>query len=476
MICKNMYAIDDNKINETYAGSTGVFFTHQMKSAFICVIAILTIAFSGASAPVLAQSDESSGLKDARKKLNNLRKVFDEAREKQKGVTQDLGANRQQLKDLNQLLIQTASRVKQSEASLSVIERKLDRLSIDEQRIRTAISQRHGVIATMLAVMQRMGRQPPPIMATHRDDALKMVRSAMLLSSVIPQLNSEAKKLSGDLTSLVQIVTTTKTRAFQLQEETRNLAEQRKRIEELIAQKRTNILAQSNELRSLKNTARKYKNSAEKLNTIITKLDKEVSSKVGLGNYQKELNSGNIGLRSNKDPRTGKKLRFVPGSKGEGPSTVLKADRIKPAIAFARAQGVLPLPVSGTQIKAFGATNEYGSVSKGILLGTRNSAQVTSPCDGWIVYSGKFRSYGQLLIINAGGGYHILLAGMGKVDVTVGQFVLTGEPVASMSERKAKQGVAGHDVDQTLYIEFRKNGRPIDPNPWWAEGQRKAQG
>ncbi len=469
-----MYAIEDKRINKTYVECAEVFSDNYWRLCFAAILA--AIFLSTVITSVYAQSENQSGINDARKRLKNLRKVFDEAREKQQGVTKDLGTNRQKLKELNKLLIQTASRVKQSEASLSVIERKLDRLSIDEQRIRTAISQRHGVIATMLAVMQRMGRQPPPIMATHRDDALKMVRSAMLLSSVIPQLNSEAKKLSGDLTNLVQIVTQTKTRAFQLQEETRNLAEQRKRIEELISEKRTSILAQSNELRSLKLAAKKYKDSASNLNTIITKLDKEVSSKVGLGNYQKELNSGKVGLRSNKDPRTGRKLRFVPGNKGEGPSTVLKADRIKPAIAFARAQGVLPLPVSGKQVKEFGATNEYGSVSKGILLGTRASAQVTSPCDGWIVYAGKFRSYGQLLIINAGGGYHILLAGMGKVDVGVGQFVLTGEPVASMGEGKAKQSVTGHDVDQTLYVEFRKNGRPVDPNPWWAEGQRKAQG
>ena len=62
-------------------------------------------------------------------------------------------------------------------------------------------------------------------------------------------------------------------------------------------------------------------------------------------------------------------------------------------------------------------------------------AQVTAPCDGWVVFAGNFRSYGQLLIINAGGGYHVLLAGMERITVDLGQFVLTGEPVAVMGKR-----------------------------------------
>ncbi len=61
------------------------------------------------------------------------------------------------------------------------------------------------------------------------------------------------------------------------------------------------------------------------------------------------------------------------------------------------------------------------------------AAQVTSPCDGWIVYAGEFRSYGQLLIMNAGGGYHVLMAGLSQIDVQPGQFVLASEPVGTMS-------------------------------------------
>jgi len=84
-----------------------------------------------------------------------------------------------------------------------------------------------------------------------------------------------------------------------------------------------------------------------------------------------------------------------------------------------------------------------------------------------------FRSFGRLLIINAGGGYYLLLAGMDQIRVEVGQFVLAGEPVATMGDTSSLS--AGNGGVETggpvLYVEFRKDGGSIDPSPWWAKSQ-----
>jgi murein hydrolase activator len=101
---------------------------------------------------------------------------------------------------------------------------------------------------------------------------------------------------------------------------------------------------------------------------------------------------------------------------------------------------------------------------------------VTSPCDGWIVYAGEFRSYGQLLIINAGGGYHVLLAGLSQIDVQPGQFVLAAEPVGTMNGWSMQAQPAAVNNAPVLYVEFRKDGTPIDPDPWWVSGHQKVQG
>src|SRR5204862_4485060 len=126
----------------------------------------------------------------------------------------------------------------------------------------------------------------------------------------------------------------------------------------------------------------------------------------------------------------------------------------------------------------FGEANGVGGKSQGISISTRPGAEISSPADGWVAYAGEFRSYGQLLIINAGGGYHVVLAGMERMDVQLGQFVLAGEPVAAMaSPRLASSGAA--DIGSTqpvLYIEFRKDGNSIDPAPWWASSSAEKVG
>jgi septal ring factor EnvC (AmiA/AmiB activator) len=135
----------------------------------------------------------------------------------------------------------------------------------------------------------------------------------------------------------------------------------------------------------------------------------------------------------------------------------------------------LALPVNGTKIRDFGGSDGAGGAEKGISLATRAGAQVTTPCDGWVVYAGPFRSYGQLLILNAGGGYHVLIAGMERISVNIGQFVLTGEPVATMGTKSQVASILATNASQpVLYVEFRKDGTPIDPGPWWAanEGEK----
>ena len=143
--------------------------------------------------------------------------------------------------------------------------------------------------------------------------------------------------------------------------------------------------------------------------------------------------------------------------------------RLTPAIAFAAAKGQLRLPLNGIRIREFGTPDGLGGTEKGVSVASRAGAQVTAPTDGWVVYAGPFRSYGQLLILNAGGGYHVLLAGMERISVDLGQFVLTGEPVAAMGGGpQSAAAVATGSSQPVLYIEFRKDGAPVDPSPWWA--------
>ena len=153
--------------------------------------------------------------------------------------------------------------------------------------------------------------------------------------------------------------------------------------------------------------------------------------------------------------------------------------RLKPATRFVDDKGRLAWPVSGSVTKNFGDAEREGGQAKGVSLATPPGATVSAPVDGWVAFAGPYRSYGQLLILNAGEGYYMVLAGMERIQVSVGQFVLAGEPVAVMGDgRRARRRRAaiGADAAGSLY-RIRKDGTAIDPEPWWAKSNiEKARG
>lgn len=128
-------------------------------------------------------------------------------------------------------------------------------------------------------------------------------------------------------------------------------------------------------------------------------------------------------------------------------------------------RGARPLPVAGPVIREFGSPGE-GGAARGMTLAGLPGARVVSPCGGRVVFGSAFRSYGLLLIVDCGGGYHAVLAGLDRLDASPGQRVLPGEPVGQMGAPDE------HDRDgrgrTSLYLELRRQGRPVDPRNWFA--------
>lgn len=158
----------------------------------------------------------------------------------------------------------------------------------------------------------------------------------------------------------------------------------------------------------------------------------------------------------------------VPRETGKLNAETLSPSRQRPAVPFASLLGQLPRPVKGVRIGHFGGFDSSGDVDKGELLVTAAGAQVTAPCDGWVIYAGPYPGVGQVLILTSGDGYHVVMAGVEHISAQIGQFVRMGEAVATMgssSEGWVGRRSVGRPV---LYVEFRKDNVAIDPGPWWA--------
>jgi septal ring factor EnvC (AmiA/AmiB activator) len=153
------------------------------------------------------------------------------------------------------------------------------------------------------------------------------------------------------------------------------------------------------------------------------------------------------------------------------------------SVPLEQMRGRLKWPTNGALAGRFGAADGAGGKLAGIYLRTPPAATVTSPCDGKIMFAGPFRGYGQMLIISANGGYHVLLAGLTNIDGVVGQVVLAGEPLGRMGrERSGSQpnpqpgSAAVADGGRQLYIEFRRNDVPVDPVPWFTALKERVSG
>jgi murein hydrolase activator len=412
---------------------------------------------------------------------------------------------RQERDALNRDLQTTAREIQAAETRLSAIDQRKGELEAQETLIRGSLEVRYGELAKLLASMQRMGRNPPPVMITRREDILGMVRSAKLLGQAYPEVQQKAAELSGQLKDLADVRTKAEAESAKERGETQRLAEKRVQITALIDQRRRAEADKQGEFSRLQRAAADIAKTAEKIDDLAAatdRLDKGVADKTRLGEYEKALTQP--GAAASANPPAGvppvapavptdvatppaaqapiKQAALTPPKPAEArpPPVTLdvgaQAPRaqapIEPRMAFHLAKGKLPMPASGRRVISFGERTSRGP-ALGISIETRHGAQVTSPTDGWVVYAGEFRTYGQVLIINAGGGHHILLANLSQLDVATGQFLLAGEPVGTMVP--APRNAAGRiqNGGPVLYVEFRKDQKPVDPDPWWMDPPKR---
>ena len=364
---------------------------------------------------------------------------------------EQIGADRRKL---NQDLIDTAGRIRGVETQVATTEARLKPLDENERSIRKSLEGRRAVIGEVLAALQRIGHRPPPALIASPEDALQAVRTAMLLGAVLPEMRHEVEALANDLSELLKL--------------RKQIADERDKLNRQVA----SLNAERTRMTALIGERQKQQAEREK------SLDAERARAAQLAHQVGDLKELIAKLEQGLDPATRAAREAARSDTRPQMLALHDPGRLAPAVTFASLRGQVPIPVNGVKLKEYGAPDGVGGVEKGVSIATRAGAQVTAPADGWVVYAGPFRSYGQLLILNAGNGYHILLAGMDRISVDLGQFVLTGEPVAVMGNGSHIAAILATGSSQpVLYIEFRKDGVPVDPGPWWASGEgEKARG
>lgn len=350
----------------------------------------------------------------------------------------------------NAELIAAAQRVRLAEIEVGAMEERLANLVLAETEIRSRLDGADLDLANILAAIQRIGRNPPPALIVDPSDALGSARSAILLSAVLPQLRARADTISADLRDLGEIAAAARAEEELLRANFATLQEEQLRIATLIEARRQGAERIGEELAAEESEAAALAAEAAALDQLIGTLQRRIAAATSAADAaaaaaeEEALSPEHIALAFG-DP-----------------------DRTEPALPFAAARGWLTMPASGITVTGFGANDGFGGVSSGLSIVTHAEAEVVAPADSWVLHAGSYLNYGQIVILNPGDEFSILLAGLDEVAVEPGQFVRMGEPLGTMGSQTVARTVttSAGNLRPTLYIELRENDAPIDPAGW----------
>ncbi len=374
------------------------------------------------------------------------------SKERQASLAAEIAKVRKDSASVTAALIQSAKTERKLSQDIEDITGRVDALKTQQSAIRESLVGRRKVLAEVLGALQRMGLSPPPAILVTPEDALASVRSAIMLGAVVPGLRAETDALIADLTELSRIAASIEDERTRMAAALTEQLAEKKRLELLVVEKERLQAEQETALVEERERSQKLAETAKSLKELIAGLEKQAAE-------AEKARVAEIERQKRKD-----ELVALP---------VPETHQLAPAAPFHTLRGKLTLPVAGKFSRRFGAKDGNGGVMQGDMVATQSGAIVTAPSDGSVLYAGPFRSYGQLLILNAGDGYHVVLAGLSSISVASGQALLAGEPIGVMGEARLASASAeplGNSATE-LYVEFRKDGKPVDPAPWWAERQ-----
>lgn len=392
------------------------------------------------AAPAAAKDKDMSGqLKAVERELKESRDETRRLKETAKSLEVEVGS-------LQGRMVGAARKVRDLENRAQRLEDELADLEKIEAEKTLALEARRGQTIEVLAALERLARHPPEALIAEPLSSADLVRSAIVLRAAVPALGEKADRLRDELIAVLETRAAVRNTQRALAEQAVVLERERQGLDELVRQKREEAKTAGLESRQAESRLRELAGQAESLRDLMEGLEAQRSR-------EKAENERRARETARAKPREPRPAGLDSAPRGKG---------------FAEALGRLLFPVSGRVSGHYGETDPAGLTRKGILIEARGHSPVLAPYEGKVAYAGKFRGYGQLLIIEHGDGYHSLLAGMERIDSAVEQTLVAGEPVGAMG--------APQKGRPALYMEIRRDGHPINPLPWLAARNNKVGG
>ena len=316
--------------------------------------------------------------------------------------------------------------VRAYEEGLLALREGIRQAALREQTILLMFEAERDRLSRLLGVLQTVEAAPAPVVLLHPSGPMGTARSGMILSEMTPAVAAEAQALRLQLEELAALRAVQDDALGQLNTALARAQDARTLLSQAIAERRAlpeNFLSDD---------------------IAMTQLIASVSSL---------------------DDLSALLARDPPAAARELPD-------------FAAARGTLAPPVLGSRLRSFGEPDAAGVARPGLVLATRPGALVTAPWPASVRYAGPLLDYGNVIILEPEGGYLLILAGIETLYVGTDALVsgtaplglMPGQPESGTEELivATPQG-GGVALTETLYMELRENGAPVDPANWFTD-------
>lgn len=401
-----------------------------MRHALRYSIGIAALACLSPLAAVLAEQIVLPGtvtsLAREQQALRDARRQSGEARKRSEQLEAQAGRAVEEADKAQKKIAALAARIQESEAEIRAGQARLAILAHVQEEQAARLRQQREPAMKLLAAVQNVARRPAVLALLQPGSIKQAVHGRAVLSAVTPIVDSRTRELRTELSRSRNLRGQAELAMRAMRGSQDKLTRQQADLRRLEAEQRVAALGlQSNAAME----ADRAIAMSEKARDIVDLLDRLEDA-------------GEVRER----------LAALPGPVPRPAARDMLSD---PPPAQGRAapgaRSAYRLPVVGEVVTGMGELSDSGIRARGLTLATAPSAQVVAPAAGRIAFAGPYRGFGQIVIIEHGGGWTTLLAHMRRVQVDVGQRVSPGDPV----------GLAD-DSDSHVTVELRRRGRPVD--------------
>jgi septal ring factor EnvC (AmiA/AmiB activator) len=314
------------------------------------------------------------------------------------------------------------ARIQQAQADIAAASARVtlvDRL-LGEQQARLAAQQ--GPIARLIAALCSLAQRPDAVSVMQPGSVGDLVHVRAVIGSTLPLVRARTAGLREDLNNTRRLRADAALAA-------RSLTDGRRRLE-------TNRVA----------LARLEAEHRLKSQDLSRSALAESDRAIGLGEHARDLVDT---MQVTTDSAA--TARALSALSGPLPRP---SEASQPPLSWTAASAPYRVPVTGQLITGFGeVSSDAGVTSRGLTWAVAGGADIVAPATGKIVFAGPFRDYGNIVVIDHGGGWSTVLIGLGTLSIATGEQVGQG----------ALLGAAPPGEDRRVTAELRRKGRPIDP-------------